>query len=128
MAGQVESDWQGAVNIEDAVCKLMPLDQLFDLLPHSHQASGIAVRYLEDQIFQAIPEADRRNGTRELRSSGYPEHVLRRAFYAAMHEHSWFKRRHGGRVLARALIALGMPEAIGRQIAAFIDRLRPLIR
>jgi hypothetical protein len=120
--------WQGAVNIEDAVCKLMPLDQLFDLLPYSHQASGTAVRYLEDQIFQVIPEADRRNGPRELRSSGYPEDVLRRAFYAAMHDHSWFKSRHGGRVLARALTALGMPEAIGRQIAGFIDRLRSLIR
>jgi putative ATP-dependent endonuclease of OLD family len=37
--------WQGAVNIEDAVCKLMPLDRLFDLLPYAQQASRIAVRY-----------------------------------------------------------------------------------
>jgi putative ATP-dependent endonuclease of OLD family len=119
--------WRDAVNIEDAVCQWLPLDGLFALLPHAFEASGTAVRYLEDQIFQAIPEADRRNTPRELRTSGYAEAIMRRAFYAAMHGRGWFKSRQGGRIMARALTAIGMPQEIDRQFAEFAARLRPLI-
>jgi hypothetical protein len=45
-----------------------------------------------------------------------------------MHGHSWFKSREGGRVLAQALIVLGMPEQIRNQIAKFIEKLRRLLQ
>jgi putative ATP-dependent endonuclease of OLD family len=120
--------WQDAVNIEDAICKWMPLDRLFDLLPYAQRASRIDIRYLEDQVFQAIPDSQRRNGPRDLRTSDYSDPVLRSAFYSAMHGHSWFKSREGGRVLAQALIVLGMPEQIRNQIAKFIEKLRRLLQ
>jgi putative ATP-dependent endonuclease of OLD family len=120
--------WRDAVNIEDAVCKWLPMDGLFALLPHAHEASQTAVRYLEDQIFQSMPEADRRNTARDLRTSAYPEPIIRTAFYNAMHGRSWFKSRHGGRILARALTTIGMPAEIERQFADFVVKLRLLIR
>jgi putative ATP-dependent endonuclease of the OLD family len=119
--------WRDAVNIEDAVCKWLPLDGLFALLPYAFEASGTAVRYLEDQIFQAIPEVDRQSTARDLRRSSYPEAVIRAAFYAAMDRRSWFKSREGGRILARTLTAIGMPQELERQFAGFVARLRPLI-
>jgi putative ATP-dependent endonuclease of the OLD family len=119
--------WRDAVNIEDGVCRWLPVDGLFALLPYAVEASGTAVRYLEDQIFQAIPVADRLNTARDLRTSGYGEAIIRHAFYAAMHGRAWFKSREGGRVLARALTAIGMPQEIERQFADFVARLRPLI-
>jgi hypothetical protein len=97
-------------------------------MPYAAQASGIGVRYLEDQTFQAIPEADRRDGARDLRTAGYPDATLRAAFYSAMHGRAWFKSRERGRILARALATLGMPEQIRGQIESFIERLRSLIR
>jgi putative ATP-dependent endonuclease of OLD family len=119
--------WRDAVNIEDAVCRWLPLDGLFALLPYAHQACGTAVRYLEDQIFQAIPEADRQNTARDLRTSSYTEPVIRAAFYTTMDGRSWFKSREGGRILARALTEIGMPEEIKRQFADFVARLSRLI-
>jgi putative ATP-dependent endonuclease of OLD family len=119
--------WRDAVNIEDAACKWLPFDGLFALLPYAQEASGTAIRYLEDQVFQAIPEANRQNTARELRTSPYAEAVIRTAFYTAMDRRSWFKSREGGRILARALSAIGMPEEINRQIDSFVARLRPLI-
>jgi putative ATP-dependent endonuclease of OLD family len=120
--------WQGAINIEDGICKWMTLEKLFELVPYAKEASGIDIRYLEDHIFQAIPLVERRNGPRDLRSSDYPETMLRSAFYTAMRGHSWFKSREGGRILARALTTLGIPHEIDRQFAAFVERLRALIR
>ena len=120
--------WRGAVNIEDAVCKWVPLDSLLSLLPFAHEASGTALRYLEDQVFQSIPEADRQNTARDLQTSNYPEQVLRIAFYSTMHGRAWFKSRKGGRALARGLKALGMPPQIEEQFATFAARLRLLIR
>jgi hypothetical protein len=105
----------------------LAMDGLFALLPHAFEASGTAIRYLEDQIFLAISEAERQNSARDLRSSGYDEAVLRRAFYAAMHGRAWFKSREGGRVLARALTAIGMPQEIERQFTEYVVRLRSLL-
>jgi len=119
--------WRNAVNIEDAVCKWLPLDGLFSLLPHAHASSGTAVRYLEDQIFETIPLPDRQGTARDLRTSAYPEAVLRTAFFGAMDRLSWFKSREGGRILARALIAIRMPQQIERQFTDFVARLRPLV-
>lgn len=119
--------WQNAINIEDAVCRWLPLGGLFALLPYAFEASGTAVRYLEDQIFQGIPDAHRQNTARDLRTSAYAEAVIRDAFYTAMHNRSWFKSRAGGRILARALNTIGMPQEIARQFADYVARLRPLI-
>jgi hypothetical protein len=120
--------WRDAVNIEDAVCKWLPLDDLFALLPYAHKACGTAVRYLEDQVFQAIPEAARQDTARDLRTSSYAEPIIREAFYAAMDHRSWFKSREGGRILARALTEVGMPQEIERQFTDFAARLSLLIR
>jgi putative ATP-dependent endonuclease of OLD family len=120
--------WHDAVNIEDAACKWLPLEGLFALLPFAHEASGTGLRYIEDQIFQAIPEAERLSTARDLRTSNYSERVVRTAFYSAMHGYSWFKSRNGGRIFARGLLAVGMPQEIERQFAAFAARLRAFIQ
>lgn len=119
--------WTGTVNIEEATCKWVSVNGLFELLGHAEQASGIPVRYLEDQIYQGIPEANRRNTPRDLRTSGYEDEIIRRAFYVAMHNRSWFKSREGGRILARALSTIGMPQEIQEQLMEYSARLRPFI-
>jgi hypothetical protein len=120
--------WQEAINIEDAVCKWVPLAGLFELIADASAATEIESRYLEDQIYDMIPVAARIGGARDLRASNYSEHVLRAAFYAAMTRRAWFKRREAGRILARALDRIGMPAEIRRQLDDFGNRLRPTIQ
>lgn len=119
--------WQDAKNIEDAVCRWLPIDSLFELIAAATQHMEIEGRYLEDQVYQCIPEEVRQGPARELRSSNYPEAVLRRAFYTVMTERAWFKRREGGRTLARTLMRVGMPLEIRRQVEDFGNRIRAAI-
>jgi putative ATP-dependent endonuclease of the OLD family len=116
--------WEGATNIEDAVCKWLPRAGLFALIPDAAQATDIESRYLEDQIYQYIPASDRLAGPRDLATAQYPEQILRDAFYVTMTSRSWFKSREGGRILARALNRVGMPVEIRRQFDDFGTRLR----
>jgi putative ATP-dependent endonuclease of OLD family len=119
--------WRDVANVEDAVCKWLPIDRLFDLLPLAVEASGTAMRHLEDQIFQEILHDDRVNTARELRQSDYPENILRPAFFRAMHDRAWFKSRAGGRILAHGLTTIGMPIEIERQFLPFAERLGSLV-
>lgn len=120
--------WDGAINIEDAVCKWLPRNALFDLLQDAAQASGIDVRHLEDQVHLSIQEAHRLGGPRDLRSANYDDATIRSAFYAAMHGRSWFKSKEGGRILGHALARLGMPSAIQGHLEDFGQRLRAIIQ
>jgi putative ATP-dependent endonuclease of OLD family len=119
--------WNGSINIEEATCKWLPLNNLFSLLETASEASGVERRYLEDQIFLQIPEEDRQGRPRELETAGYAEQTLRRAFYEAMTRHTWFKTRNGGRLLAGALTDFGMPAEIRQQIDQFGERVRRLL-
>jgi putative ATP-dependent endonuclease of the OLD family len=120
--------WQDVVNIEDAVCKWLPLDGLFELITDASLATEVEPRYLEDQIYEMIPVDARSGSARDLRTSNYAEQVLRAAFYTAMTRRAWFKRREAGRILARALDRIGMPAEIGRQLEGFSNRLRAIIQ
>lgn len=118
--------WSGAKNIEDAICRSLALDALFQMITDAAEATEIEARYLEDQVYQAIPENERREGARALRTAGYEETILRSAFYTAMtaRKAAWFKSREGGRILARALTRIGMPTAIKAQVESFGTRLK----
>jgi putative ATP-dependent endonuclease of OLD family len=122
--------WDGAINIEDAVCHWLRRDGLFELIEDASQATEIQSRYLEDQIYEAIPTAERCGGPRNLRTAGYADAMIRTAFYAAMaaRRSAWFKSREGGRILARGLTRVGMPPEIRRQFDDFGARLRAIIR
>ena len=127
-AQRVVMIWQDAINIEDAVCKWLSVDKLFELIAEASAATEIEPRHLEDQIYELIP-IDARNGSaRDLRTANYPERVLRSAFYTAMTRRAWFKRREAGRILARALDRIGMPAEIRRQLDDFGNRLRSTIQ
>jgi putative ATP-dependent endonuclease of the OLD family len=127
-AQRVVMIWQGAINIEDAVCKWLPIDGLFELIADASAATEIEPRYLEDQIYDKIPVDARIGSARDLRASNYSEQGLRAAFYAAMTRRTWFKRRAAGRILASALDRIGMPAEIRRQLDDFGNRLRPTIQ
>ena len=116
--------WQGAINIEDAVCKWLSSPGLFALISDAAQSTAIESRYLEDQVYGLIPEVARLGGARDLQTASYPEPLLRTAFHGAMTTRSWFKSREGGRILARALTRIGMPAEIRRQFDDFGARLR----
>lgn len=129
IAGQrIAMIWQDVINIEDAVCKWLSIDGLFELIAAASAATEIEPRYLEDQVYELIP-IDARNGSaRDLRTANYPEQILRAAFFTAMTRRAWFKRREAGRILARALDRIGMPTEIRRQLDDFGNRLRPAIQ
>jgi putative ATP-dependent endonuclease of the OLD family len=116
--------WEQAINIEDAVCKWLTVSQLFDLIATASEARGMGLRYLEDQLYEAISQNLRQGTARELRTAGYADEVLRPAFYAAMEGNSWFKTREAGRILAQALVRIGIPEVLSRQLDRFRDQLR----
>lgn len=120
--------WREARNIEDALCKWLSVDLLFDLVETAAEAMEIEGRYLEDQVYLSIAEQNRRGTARELRSQNYPEAEMRSAFFSTMTGKSWFKRREGGRVLARALMRIGVPAEMRRQFDEFGNTLRAKIR
>lgn len=118
--------WAGTKNIEDATCRGLARDGLFQLIADAAEATQIEARYLEDQVFQAIPESARQGGARALQTADYQDEILRSAFYAAMtaKKSAWFKSREGGRILARALTRIGIPTGIKSQLEAFGARLK----
>jgi hypothetical protein len=126
--GCTEFNWQNAVNIENAVCKWLSLTDLFELIVIATKATKIEPRYLEDQVYQAIPETIQIGGPRDLRTAQYAEQVLRDAFYKAMNQKGWFKTRQGGQILALALRTLGIPNEINIQINDFGNRLQAILR
>ncbi|MDQ2081035.1 AAA family ATPase [Xanthobacteraceae bacterium Astr-EGSB] len=120
--------WQDAINIEDAVSKLLLRDALFALIPAAAQVRDIDDRHLEDQVFQKIPASEQIGSARDIRTAVYSDATLRAAFYSAMTKHSWFKSREGGRALARTLKRVGMPASIQSRVDEFACKLRGAIQ
>jgi len=119
--------WQECRNPEEAACRWVPDARLFALIDAAAEVAGVEPRYFEDHIFDLIPAAQRQGTARALRTAGYPAELLRQSMLTAMTERSWFKKREGGQALARALIGIGMPAEIRRQLDAFGVRLRTVM-
>jgi putative ATP-dependent endonuclease of OLD family len=119
--------WGDVRNPEEAVCRWLPEAQLFAVVDAAAEAADAPVRYFEDQLWERIPQGDHRGPPRELRVVGYPEQLLRCALLATMTECGWFKRRSGGRALARMIDRIGMPAEIRQQLDAFGARLRAVM-
>jgi putative ATP-dependent endonuclease of OLD family len=120
--------WRDAINIEDSACKWLPRASLFELLNAATGLRGIDSRYLEDQVYQQIPENERIGGPRDLTTSAYLERTIRTAFYNAMSLQSWFKNREGGLTLARVLTRIGMPVKIRRQLDEFGSKIAAMLQ
>ncbi|HYH17983.1 MAG TPA: AAA family ATPase [Azospirillum sp.] len=119
--------WNGAVNIEHAIARYLPLEQLPLILDWAEEAKDIPRRQLEDQLLGHIGGARTRDFGGLVEANG--EEAVRRGLYAAMtpRRNAWFKTRLGGAVLARGLLAAGTPPQIGAQLMDFIRRLKAML-
>ena len=124
--------WDGVCNIEEAVCKWLPLHDLLSLFPVATETTGNEERYLVDQVQNHISEKVRQGGpmTVEILERTYQEKLLRDAILAAMSakKGAWFKSIQGGRLLGEALIRLGIPKEMEGQLKAFAKHVRDILR
>ncbi len=119
--------WEGAINIEDAIARHLPLEQLPLVLAWAEEAKEIPQRQLADQLVGFIEGAKNRDIGDLVLAHG--EEAVRRGLYAAMtpKKGAWFKTRVGGAVLARGLREAGMPQPIRSQLADFVRRLKAML-
>jgi putative ATP-dependent endonuclease of OLD family len=114
--------WAGVCNIEEAVALHLPLDELPTVLAWGAEAREFEARHLAVQVRDKIAGAASYD-FHDL-AVAHGEAALRNGLYRAMVDHTWFKSRAGGRVLARRLQERGMPAFIEAQLADFVRRVR----
>jgi energy-coupling factor transporter ATP-binding protein EcfA2 len=111
--------WQEVRNVEEAVARWTPLQQLDRVLEAAVIASTRPKR-MED-FNQQVAERCGRPGKHTLSDllAEVAEDSVRAALSAAMQDRGWFKSREGGRVLGTALLDVGMPAEIGSVLERF---------
>lgn len=120
--------WAQVRNIEEAVSKWLPVNQLPRLV---EVAAHVNDRPLES-FFQQVGEAAGQPGKVSIEKlvENVGEHTVRSAIERAMQAtsgHAWFKSLEGGRVLGRLLLELGPPTEIDSVIRDFWKSLRLLL-
>lgn len=118
--------WEGVVNIEHAVARYLPREQLPKILEWAEDAKDVPQRQLADQIVGLLG-----GRTRDFNDlcDAHGEATVRDAVYRAMtaRKAAWFKSCKGGAILARGLIEVGMPPEIRAPLADFVRRVKALL-
>lgn len=118
--------WEGVVNIEHAVARYLPREQLPKILEWAEDAKDIPQRQLGDQIVALL--GGRTRDFDEL-CDAHGEATVRDAVYRAMtpKKGAWFKSSKGGAILARGLIEVGMPQEMRTPLLTFARRVKALL-
>lgn len=117
--------WNGAVNVEDAVTRFLPLEHLPRILEWAEVAKDIQQRHLADQLTAELGGEKTRDFAELVAVHG--EEAVRRSLYSVMSKRRWFKSEVGGAVLARGLIEIDMPAEIRSQLWDFVKRLKAML-
>jgi hypothetical protein len=121
-AASITFVWNGVRNIEEAVANGLAVDALRAVPEWASEANSVEARHYVTQMRNVIPGAAANDV--EALIAQHSEATVRTALATAMCQHGWFKSRHGGQVLARNLLQLGVPPALEAQLAPFVQRLR----
>jgi putative ATP-dependent endonuclease of the OLD family len=117
--------WAGVRNIEEAVAHWLASEDLYRVADWAAEAAGIEARHFAVQVRDRVPGATETDIAELIVHHG--ETAVRAALADAMNRHSWFKRKHGGRLLGERLLDLGLPASMEAQLAPFVQRLRGIL-
>jgi putative ATP-dependent endonuclease of OLD family len=114
--------WDVVTNLEDAVATYVPYDDI----PRIIEAAGRKeLRYALCEVRDLLPPRTPPTPIEwESISMSEPEAAVRQAISAASGGFTWYKKFDNGAALAQALIEIGIPADIRRQIEPFAQSLR----
>ena len=117
--------WQSVRNIEEAVAKWVPLDQLDDLVEMAANNLNKKVDSLRQQVCERAG-APGKKSVADL-ASETDEETARVGLAVAMQEGNWFKSEPRGRALGRWLQERGVPAEIDSVVEAFWKEIEQLL-
>lgn len=124
VAGKTKSFiWDVVTNLEDAVAKCVS----YDNIPRVIEAAGRKeLRYALCEVRDLLPPRTPATPIEwESICTSEPEATVREAISAASGQFTWYKKFDNGAALAQALIEIGIPAEIRRQIEPYAQSLRP---
>ena len=119
--------WDEVVNIEQAVARWLPLEQLtklVDLQAELQPQAGLK------PLLQQVGEYAGKPGVASIDSlvESLDEQVVRDALAQAMQKGSWFKQMGRGRALGRFLLQDGIPSDIEKVLLSFWESIKKVLR
>jgi len=116
--------WGGVCNVEEAVARWLPREQLANLPVWAADARDGRERSYVDQVRRELPDGLGRTINQLIEDVG--ETAVRQALATCMGANKWFKTQDAGRILGRRLLDSGLPEPIRTQLESFVTGLRGL--
>jgi putative ATP-dependent endonuclease of OLD family len=123
VAGKMKSFvWDVVVDVEEAVATYIQYDEIPRLI---EAAARRELRYALCDVRDILPSKTPSTPIAwQSISTSEPEATVRQAIAAASGKYKWYKTFDNGAALAQALIEIGIPEDIRRQIEPFAQSLR----
>ena len=118
--------WDGVVNIEEAVARWLPVEQLTKLVD---LAAGLQINGGLVPLLQQVGELAGKPGKAPIDSlvESQGERAIRNALGQAMQKGSWFKQMERARALGRFLLEEGMPSEIEKVLVAFWESVKKVL-
>ncbi len=115
--------WDGVVNIEEAVARWLPVDQLSEL---ADLEAGLRAQGELDSVLQQVGQRAGKPGKESIDSllGSQGEKVVRDALCQAMQNGSWFKQMDRARALGKFLLEKGIPPEIEKVFLKFWESIK----
>ncbi len=115
--------WDGVVNIEEAVAKWLPVEQLSEL---ADLEAGLRAQGELDSVLQQVGQYAGKPGKAPINSlvASLGELAVRDALSQAMQNGSWFKQMERARALGKFLLEKGIPPEIEKVFLKFWESIR----